>query len=100
MKKELLKHEELIVDEIYRQGNFVFEYCNHENNGMGRIGYGNYLNVVSRNFVKHNNSVYNPNGNPVSLPSQEEKNWLNACIEAKKFIPFDEVNQSINYEIY
>lgn len=32
--------------------------------------------------------------------TQEEKNWLDACIQANKFIPFDEVNQSINYEIY
>lgn len=32
--------------------------------------------------------------------TQEEMNWLNACIQAEKFIPFDEVNQSINYEIY
>ena len=35
-----------------------------------------------------------------SLASEEEKQWLEACIKANKFIPLKDVQMSINYEIY
>ena len=96
-----MKKEELIVGEIYRQDNFIFEYCDHKNNTKGNIGYGNYIYIICTDqyFVKQR-EVYNPSSHLVKPATQKEKNWLNACIEANKFIPFDEVNQSINYEIY
>lgn len=92
-----MKKEELIVGEYY----------------LGNYGHRKYLMIYNGNdnctslFI---NLDYDKFGNSGSFrikefnyqrpATQEEKNWLNACIEANKFIPFDKVNQSINYEIY
>lgn len=98
-----MKKEELIVGEIYC-------YSTPSSNNPTHIFIYDGLNIYntckSKNWICITGTILNKESNNfctlkgVSEASQEKKNWLNACINANKFIPFDEVNQSINYEIY
>jgi len=95
-----MKKEELIVGEYYLgsyEHDYIMIYDGKEE------CYSHFIEIKQRRY--NNNGSFRIKGSFSKfkykrLATQEEKNWLDACIQAEKFIPLDEVNQSINYEIY
>jgi hypothetical protein len=93
---------ELIENKIYFES---WYYNNHT-----KIGKAIYLNTNNRGFEKclypHLNEFelkHSPEGNisfELRLATFEEKHWLNECIKADKFIPFNELQFNKTYKLW
>ena len=86
-----MKLEELIDGEIYYESSkaypFIFQYYKRKNK---TVGYKNYLCITNSRFYFNVNSQNGSETDTISIATIEQKHWLNACIEAKKFISKEE----------
>ena len=97
-----MKKEDFIINKYYayepdsRQYIFIFNGFNSYGNIKTLRKYlcNDYLNSESSNFSSLNYGKYR-------TATQEEINWLDACTEADKFIPLNEIKpKTLNYECY
>ena len=85
-----MEQKDLIKEEIYKSSNgHIFKYKDE---------------VSDKNLVLTRNNNYDKSGatinlgleSPFSIPTSEEKHWLNECIKADEFIPKEEAMKSFN----
>lgn len=93
--QDTLKIEDLVEGEIYYHKCDQFSYIIK----FSKLGYNNriegYCNVCL-NINSYDRSYANTTITELRVASQEEKDWLNACIKANKFIPKEEALKSKN----
>lgn len=86
---------ELIEGEIYwtdEPKTYIFK-----TNKNGK-GYSSYIHE-NCSYRYNNDEIYKWRGN-IRLATLEEKHWLNECIKANKFIPFNEIKFNKTIEIW
>lgn len=94
---------DFIHNEIYyyKSGGLHFNYSYifqaNLNNKISNdsIGYNNYIDIDSSYLA---NGGHNPIGES-RLATPKERAWLLKCIELNKFIPFDQIPETLIYEL-
>jgi hypothetical protein len=89
--------------EDIKKGDYIYEYFNDGREFINIIT--NHYNHVNIYLEKGKN--FNPCGTlkihfnkNTRYATPEEISWLDACIKANKYIPFEEINIEPIYEIY
>lgn len=88
---EYIKKEDLIEGEIYKSNLYghIFKYLDKDKDQNPHC--------IKESFGKDSATVGNGLKN-ISIATQEEKHWLNTCIEADKFVTFEESMKTFEKE--
>jgi len=96
-----MKKEDLIIGNIYHlswdNGHRYLIMKIKDLKGDSRNVNASYIYINENKFTISYLYLY---GRLVRKATFEEICWYNACEKAKKFIPLDQVEMNINYEIY
>ncbi len=64
-----------------------------------------FIAEISQRYIDVKRESYHIHGvfatiSTCTTLTQEEKNWLDACMKAGEFVPLSEINNQITYECY
>ena len=98
MENEELKHGEIYYHEV-SNSKFIekFDKFNHNNEAIFRESVS--IKDKDRVYRIFDDEDFILEPTNLRKATQQEKDWLNACIAADKFIPLEEIINK-NYEIY
>lgn len=96
-----IKINDLKIGEIYYciyedSDEYIFLYENSKSSKVVSINssYSSYSTEIAFTI-----SSFDGNGNKIRNTTQQEKDWLNACIEANKFIPLKDIEEDFKFEV-
>ena len=88
------------IGKYYVAGNFIYkavEYINYKCNNPA-------INTRTGQYYNHNAHISNYNTTADREATKEEIQWLDACINAERFVPKEEAlkdfKKDLNYDIY
>lgn len=86
-----------------KKGDYIVEVLDDDSTFINLIGVNrkpkHFMSITYKKFIPSpNSSMYKQKVLRYATP--QEKQWLDACIEAMEYIPFENINVEPVYEIY